>query len=393
MTARRTDSRIVFLTALMLGVFFGAAPAFAATSTGLVTVNTRPGVTQKFVLIKPDNPVASVILFAGGAGFLNLSQNASGSPVIGAMNGNFLVRTRQDFVNHGFMVAVVDAPSDRQNANGMLGGFRAGAEHAVDIAAVVAYLRAQVSLPVWLVGTSRGTESAANNAIRLTEGIGGLVLTSSMTVANSNGIDVLSMNLAASRVPVFVMAHDQDQCSVTPPAGAQSIVSRLTGAPVTGLALLTGGLPPAVSDPCEALTRHGYYGIESQAVDAIEVFIKAHSPYSISASGSASGPLTARVLAVTVKPAVAELATTRQVFVAAILGAQLYFRTPAGWTPWSSGNFPAYSSGAFAAQTINVFDGSLDLSGAAGAQIYVGYGADSSETLTSGRFARVHTLQ
>lgn len=387
------QSGVFLLSTVASWLFFGTAHALAATTTSLVTLDTRPGVTQEFILIKPDQPVASVILFAGGNGVLNLSQDANGNPVIGGLSGNFLVRTRQGFVNRGFMVAVVDAPSDHQGASGMDGGFRASAEHAQDIAAVVAYLRSQVSVPVWLVGTSCGTDSATNVAIRLTQSIGGLGLTSSLTArTNSCGPNVVDMNLEAIQVPVFVMAHDQDQCLSSPPSGAQIIVSRLTGAPVTGLAMLTGGLPP-ISGPCDAFSQHGYYGIESQAVDAVAVFIKANSPYSISASPTASGPLTARILAVTVKPALAELGTTRQVFVAAVVGPRFYFLTPAGWQVWSSGSFPVYASGAFAAQTIQVLDGSLDLSGVVGAQIYVGYGVDDAEMLANGRYAMVHRVQ
>ena len=35
-------------------------------SNKLVEIETRPGIKQKFILIKPANPVASVILFEGG---------------------------------------------------------------------------------------------------------------------------------------------------------------------------------------------------------------------------------------------------------------------------------------------------------------------------------------
>ncbi len=41
-------------------------------SNKLVEIETRPGINQKFILIKPANPIASVILFEGGPGKLNL---------------------------------------------------------------------------------------------------------------------------------------------------------------------------------------------------------------------------------------------------------------------------------------------------------------------------------
>ena len=95
-------------------------------------------------------------------------------------------------------------------------------------------------------------------------------------------------------------------------------------------------------------------------------------------SATASGPLTARVLTATVQAASADVNRTRQVFVAAILGSQIFFRTTAGWQLWTGGGFPAYSSGALPPQmTIQVLDGSLDVSGVVGAQVYVGSGTDS----------------
>ena len=103
-----------------------------------------------------------MILFAGGHGGLQIS--SSGSFKWGA--GNFLVRTRQLFADQGLMVVVVDAPSDRQSAP-FLGGFRQKAEHAADIKAVIAWAREQTKVPVWLVGTSRGTQSAAFVATEL----------------------------------------------------------------------------------------------------------------------------------------------------------------------------------------------------------------------------------
>jgi pimeloyl-ACP methyl ester carboxylesterase len=247
-----------------------ATPTGPIPGVSLVTLNTRPGVTQKFVLMKPTPATASVILFTGGNGVLSLSSDGFGNPVIGNSLGNFLVRTRQDYVDRGIMVALIDVSSDNPNGIGL---FRGSAEHAQDIAAVVAYMRQQVNLPVWLVGTSAGSQSVANAAVRLTPGIGGIVLTSSVTVASSTTVGVLNMNLESIKVPAFVMAHAQDQCAFSPPADAQRIADRLTGAPAKLLTVLTGGAAP-VSGPCDAYSQHGFFGIEAQAVEAITNFIK-----------------------------------------------------------------------------------------------------------------------
>ena len=248
----------------------GGGSTTPTQTASMVTLNTRPGVTQKFILIKPNQVVASVILFAGGGGVLSLSTDGAGNPVIGNLLGNFLVRTRQDYVDRGFMVALIDVSSDNPNGIGLA---RGSAEHAQDVAAVVAYMRQQVNMPVWLVGTSAGSQSAANAAVRLTQGIGGMVLTSSVTVPSSTAVGVLNMDLESIPVPAFVMSHAEDQCASSPPADAQRIADRLTGVPKKLLTLLTGGSVPT-SGPCEALSQHGFFGIELQAVDAITNFIK-----------------------------------------------------------------------------------------------------------------------
>jgi hypothetical protein len=40
--------------------------------------------------------------------------------------------------------------------------------------------------------------------------------------------------------------------------------------------VLSGGSPPQ-SDPCEAMSQHGFLGIEKQAVDAVAKFILANA--------------------------------------------------------------------------------------------------------------------
>ncbi|MEK6716445.1 MAG: alpha/beta hydrolase, partial [candidate division NC10 bacterium] len=100
----RTVATIVIAALLLAGT------SVRAFDEELQTIATRPGVTQPFLLVKPDRPpVASVILFAGGNGQLALSAWATG----GGKRGNFLVRSRALFAERGFLAAVVDAPSDR----------------------------------------------------------------------------------------------------------------------------------------------------------------------------------------------------------------------------------------------------------------------------------------
>ena len=252
-----------------------ANPARAAAREQLVTLETRAGVTQKFILITPQKPVAAVILFAGGKGNLDLS-GAADQPVLGGGKNNFLVRTRDDFADHGFAVAVVDAPSDRKERVGMRGGFRNSAKHVTDIDAVTAHLKKTVGVPVWLIGTSRGTESAAYVAIHAKENVAGLVLTSSMSEDNSDGRPVTDLALDRIRVPTLVVAHEDDECWATPPDGAERIANGLVNAPKVAVKMFSGGDEPR-SKPCQARSAHGFLGIEQDVVAAIAAFIKSAS--------------------------------------------------------------------------------------------------------------------
>ena len=140
--------QLVFILAMLLADIAGAAQVGTPT---LVPIRTPRGAAQAFILIKVDNPAASVILFAGGHGALGLK---SASSMKWGAEG-FLVRFRDKFADHNFMVAVVDAPSDQQQ--GMNAMFRMSGAHAGDIGAVAAYLTKLAGAPVWLVGTSMGT--------------------------------------------------------------------------------------------------------------------------------------------------------------------------------------------------------------------------------------------
>jgi pimeloyl-ACP methyl ester carboxylesterase len=193
---------------------------------------------------------------------------------------NFLVRTRDSFAAQNFMVAVVDAPSDHQR--GMNAIFRMGGIHAGDISTVAGYLRGQANVPVWLIGTSMGTFSAAAGAIAARD-IDGLVLTSTITrakagwkIARSHPNGVASMPLMRVKVPTLILSHRKDGCDITPAADAYKLMSRLTAAKPVEVALLDGGSPQK-SEPCEAMTQHGFLGIESEAVDRIARFVKANS--------------------------------------------------------------------------------------------------------------------
>jgi dienelactone hydrolase len=243
--------------------------ALAQVSQKVVDIPTRPGVTQRFVYLAPENPRAAVILFAGGHGGLQIFPN--GNFKWGEQN--FLVRTRQLFAKNGLSVAVVDAPSDRQAAP-FLAGFRQKPEHVADIKAVIAWLKQQANVRVWLVGTSRGTQSAAFIATQIGTGDGGpdgLVLTSTM-LSDDAGRPVPAMPLQNVAIPILVVHHEKDGCKYCAYGQIPGLMEKLSSTAKKELMTFKGG--ENRGDPCEALAYHGFNGLEKDVVAKIAEWIR-----------------------------------------------------------------------------------------------------------------------
>lgn len=254
----------------LIAVMCISQSAVAQVSEKVVDIPTRPGVTQRFLYLMPESPKAAVILFPGGHGGLQISQNGS----LRWGKDNFLVRTRQEFAGRGLSVVVIDAPSDRQSQP-FLGGFRQKTEHVEDIKAVIAWLRKQNNVPVWFVGTSRGTQSAAFIATQIgvkDGGADGLVLTSTI-LSDEKSRPVPEMPLGKIAVPVLVVHHEQDGCKHCSYQDIPQLMRKLQGAPRKELITITGGEDRG--DPCEAFAYHGFNGNEVAVVAKVAEWIAA----------------------------------------------------------------------------------------------------------------------
>ena len=224
-------------------------------------------------------PTAALVLLPGGGGFVDLDRNGCARK----LTGNSLVRFRSLFHRAGLATALLDAPTDHRGEDG-LGGFRTAQQHADDIGKVIADVRSRTGLPVWLVGTSRGTISAANAASHLTaaQAPDGVVLTSAITSGREGGYKawvaqtVFSVNLQQIRVPLLVVAHASDSCIRTPPhlsgrIAAQASASRKQTVIVKGVS----GQPGAPSvEACEGAAPHGFVGQDADVAAGITRFIR-----------------------------------------------------------------------------------------------------------------------
>jgi hypothetical protein len=235
-------------------------------------------VCQSYLLIEPPDPVATMVLFVGGAGRLGIADGG-----LSFLVSNFNWRVRHHLAAGGpFNIALIDAPYEGlddigDNCSGRSGDlrpldypFRVSDAHLEDIETALADLRTTVAefQPLYLNGTSRGAISAALAAANI---IGpaapdGLILSSS--ASQRSGPDLLDVALENISVPSLVVGHKRDTCEVTPPSDIPVIKQRLRagGAKVRTRLFFGGDLEP-LTGACSALSPHGFFGIETIVAD------------------------------------------------------------------------------------------------------------------------------
>jgi predicted alpha/beta hydrolase len=253
--------------ALLIWALMAATPAAAQpVLPNVADIPTRPGVHVRVEITPPPGEARGIlVLFAGGNGILAIAEDGT----LRSGKGNFLIRSRAEFAKAGFWTVAFDAPSDRQSAP-YLGGVRQTDAHVADIKATIAWLRARApNLPVWLVGTSRGTQSVAYFATQVRRsdgGADGIVLTATI-FSDDRARAVPAMALDKIDVPTLFVHHRRDACRLCDFSAAESTLARVATARRKALIAMDGGITQG--DPCEAFAYHGFNGIEVQAVAAI----------------------------------------------------------------------------------------------------------------------------
>jgi hypothetical protein len=259
-------------TAFLAVVLALAAGNAQAQTEKVVEIPSR-GTKVRALLNVPPNPVASVVLLAGGHGILALSPDGA----IGWGAGNQLVRTRAAYAKAGFATIVPDSAPDMGTPKAPKNGFRWSAEHGRDIGAVVAYMRT-IKQPVALVGTSRAAVATGASLTHVT-GPGRpdmVVLTAPMLMTHGNQPSLqqaMSNNPAKAQLPFFVIGHRKDGCAYTSPASIEAFRKWHGGK--LDVTMLDG--PEGRGDPCDALAAHGFAGIDGEVVSNVSAWIKARA--------------------------------------------------------------------------------------------------------------------
>lgn len=255
---------------MLLAVLWFATPTTAqATPPEIVRLMTRGDVVLPYLLLRNEPPPKVVaVLLSGGYGLLRLRQDEGGIAIDPA-GVEFLVKSRETFVDDETAVALVDTPSD-QVGIGLTPRFRKGGKHLDDLGALVSDLRGRFpNARIALVGNSLGTISAAYGAVALSEKVDAVVLSATVfewlpaswrMLSDSN---LSGFAFSSIPAPLLFVHHADDRCVGTP----FSSVAKLEGK--YPLLVVHGG-EPVRDNGCGPLGPHGYLGREEPVVGEIK---------------------------------------------------------------------------------------------------------------------------
>jgi hypothetical protein len=273
---RSTLGRLAF-ACFTLSVVCGANGTVRADP--VVTIDSRNHLIPAILLKPAGTPKGAVILFAGDNGRLDIQSDGT----IRFLEQNFLVRARDLFVRAGYMTLVPDLARDMKEGDAdVVANYRGSQDYAVDVNQMVRYMRSQVVGKVWTIGTSRGTLSVANYVARYwrprEHTPDGQIYTSGFWKLSDEGLTIWSLahhDARKLRLPTLLVEHEQDACPNTEPDDLDTFKTWLSGGGVVfSVMTFTGGKPPAPeSDPCGALSQHGFYGLDEQVVKRITGWI------------------------------------------------------------------------------------------------------------------------
>lgn len=272
--------RPLVLVSMLVALF---TQVVAQAADPIVVIASR-GQKIRAILLKPANPKGAVILLTGGNGRLDLDPPPSGN-INTPLSLNQLVRTRAQYANfYGYVTLVPDVAPDLKSASAQCGFvkclYRISKEHAEDIGAMVMYLRSIVVGPVVVIGTSRGSISAANAVAKLaTAGKPrpeGEVLTSAYLDPNVQGPTerkAANDDPLLLKVPTLVVWNTKDTCPDTLPSAVPAFQNwfQMNGLTLSLKSFTHNGQPGA--NICEAKAPHGFWGIDDDVVKAITAWI------------------------------------------------------------------------------------------------------------------------
>jgi hypothetical protein len=232
---------------------------------------TKSPVFQRAILVKPDKPTDTALLFFRGyPGIARITSTSDKARnLLPFMNMN-----EQLILEEGIALVIVDCPTDQWGAagphpSGCYDNYRSSKEHADDVRSVIARLRNEHGISkIYVMGHSQGTISSRWLAKNLGNEIAGSIHSSAMNVPNPQGIaSSVSWRFPYDTIttPILHVHNEKDACPSTP----YSIVKGYAG---ENLVTVRGGDP--VGDPCGGGHLHSHLGREEVVIRSIISWIK-----------------------------------------------------------------------------------------------------------------------
>jgi len=248
-----------------------------ATAQEIVEIDTRPGVSQPFLIVPPKgNAKGAAILFPTEEGKVKFLEKSWGIKV---KNGGWYGRSYRMFLDAGYWIVVVSVPSDQRH--GIDTQFRQSTRHAADITAVVTEVKKRTGFKPFLLGTCRGSYSAASVGSKIDNNtISGIVLMSMRTTGKDGSLTEGAVR-GGLKAPLLLLHHVDDDCKGTPYYGLENVadffrpsVRRLDTVTVTD------GWPTSgrrQKSGCGSNGAHKFMGSEQEVVDTISAWMNGES--------------------------------------------------------------------------------------------------------------------
>ena len=234
--------------------------------SGVYSVKTGTQNHSKLAVLLPGYPSVVRPVVEGGA------------MVRSKLTGNFLIRSRRHLSDESIATLIADCQSE--SGDYCSAAYQSSNDRQQHVQKLIDMVREKYpSLKeVWLVGTSMGTISSAFLPTYDAKAYAGAIHTATITepLAQGSYRELANFDYRRSGIPQFFVHHRDDPCGLTTYSGAKRI-SESYGIPlvtVIGGSGFQGGA-------CQALTEHGFKGIEQQAMKAIATIIKSGKPESL----------------------------------------------------------------------------------------------------------------
>ncbi len=258
-----------FLFGFSLVFILTLLPGGDALAYDLINLNSRKDVTQSFMLIKPiGTPIGAAIMFPTEEGNVKFKKKSRGYKI---KKGGWYGNKHRMFTENGLWLAFVEPPSDQ--IHGIDTRFRQSENHVKDIAAVVAEVERRSGFKPFLMGTCRGSYSAASVGSKIDNGsISGVVLISTRSRARDGSV-VRGARKGGLTAPLMMIHHEDDDCKGSPYSGMKSIAGffEKSSDRVETLTVKGGWQSSGLKQKkgCGKNGSHKFFGSEKEIVDAI----------------------------------------------------------------------------------------------------------------------------